>query len=73
MHWSTQTITTVGYGDVGAKTIPEIIISLFWMLFGVGFYSFIIGNFASIIQSNDQISASLEKRIRNLAHLTKQA
>ena len=43
------------------------------MLFGVGFYSFIIGNFASIIQGNDQISASVEKRIRNLAHLTKQA
>mmetsp|Transcript_26543 Transcript_26543/g.40540 ORF Transcript_26543/g.40540 Transcript_26543/m.40540 type:complete len:249 (-) Transcript_26543:2024-2770(-) len=73
MHWATQTITTVGYGDIGAETISEIIISLFWMLFGVCFYSFIIGNFSSIILSNDQIAASIEKKIRNLSTLNKKA
>lgn len=69
MHWAIQTITTVGYGDVGAETVPEIIISLFWMLFGVAFYSFIIGNFSSIISSNDQMGAVIEKKIRNLGFL----
>ena len=43
------------------------------MLFGVGFYSFIIGNFSSIISGNDQISATIEKRVRNLANLTQKA
>jgi len=57
MHWATQTVTTVGYGDTGAVTMTEIIISLVWMLFGVAFYSFIIGNFTSIITGNDHISA----------------
>lgn len=57
MHWATQTVTTVGYGDIGAVTGPEIVISLCWMLFGVAFYSFIIGNFISIITGNDQMSA----------------
>ena len=39
-YWSMQTLTTVGYGDFGAKTTSEILLSLFWMLFGVSFYSF---------------------------------
>lgn len=63
----------MGYGDVGAETIPEIIISLFWMLFGVGFYSFIIGNFSSIISGNDQMGAILDKKINNLWSLSQKS
>lgn len=73
MYWSTQTVVTVGYGDIPAFTSSEIIISLFWMVFGVGFYSFIIGNFSSIIQSNIQIQASIQSKIKSLAELTKKA
>ena len=59
MHWATQTVTTVGYGDVGANTEQEILLSFVWMLVGVAFYSFIIGNFSSIITSNYALQQSV--------------
>lgn len=55
MHWATQTVTTVGYGDIPANTVSEIFLSLIWMLVGVIFYSFIIGNFTSIIAGNTEL------------------
>jgi len=54
MYWACQTITTVGYGDVAAKTKEELLLSFVWMLVGVGFYSFIIGNFSTIAASTSE-------------------
>ena len=55
MHWATQTVTTVGYGDIPAYTNSEIIFSFIWGLLGVLFYSFIIGNFTSIISNQNMV------------------
>jgi hyperpolarization activated cyclic nucleotide-gated potassium channel 2 len=43
---------TVGYGDIPAKTMGEMLLALMWMIFGSGFYQFLIGNFTSIIKNN---------------------
>lgn len=61
MYWAFQTVTTVGFGDVPALTVSEKILALFWMAFGVGFYSFTVGNLTSIIASLD--AQSLEIRV----------
>jgi len=66
MHWATQTVTTVGYGDVRAITNEELLLSFVWMLVGVGFYSFIIGNFSTIVTSNSQLLSSVQYRVSTL-------
>jgi hypothetical protein len=63
MHWASQTVTTVGYGEIPALTATEIGFSYVWMLFGVIFYSFTIGNFASIIASEGQNDEKVQARI----------
>jgi hypothetical protein len=55
MQWSTETVATVGYGDMPARANIEKIITLFWMFFGVGLYQFIIGNYTSIITNNEHL------------------
>lgn len=49
MYWAFQTLTTVGYGDMQGKTMEERVFSVLWILFGVAFYSFTIGNLQSIL------------------------
>ena len=73
MHWATQTVTTVGFGDIPAYTVPEICLSLVWMLVGVIFYSFIVGNFTSIIAGNSELQQSIKYRINGLADLSRRA
>jgi hypothetical protein len=53
MYWVFQTLTTVGFGDIGAGTYTEKVIALIFMIFGAGFYSFTIGNLSSIISAMD--------------------
>lgn len=73
LYWSTQTVITVGYGDMPAVTPVEMGLCLIWMIFGVGFYSFIIGNFSSIISGNIEEQASLQNKIKSLISLAKLA
>jgi hypothetical protein len=54
VSWALQTLTTVGYGDTTAYRQEERLLALSWMICGVGFYSFTIGNLASIIEAIDK-------------------
>ena len=48
-YWSFQALTTVGYGDIPPKTLLERTFANVWMILGVGFYSFAIGNLSTIL------------------------
>ena len=62
VYWSLQPVATVGFGDFGADNTSELFLSLVWMIFGVGFYSFVIGNLTSIIASDNANSENLYVR-----------
>ncbi|CAK59622.1 unnamed protein product (macronuclear) [Paramecium tetraurelia] len=48
-YWAIQTVTVIGYGDIAAQTSFEFFLQIFWMLIGVGFYSFTIGDITCIL------------------------
>ncbi|CAD8163042.1 unnamed protein product [Paramecium octaurelia] len=47
-YQSTQTITTIGYGDCSQSIKYEY--QILWLIIGVGFYTFTIGDFAYMMQ-----------------------
>ncbi|CAD8182016.1 unnamed protein product [Paramecium pentaurelia] len=47
-YQSTQTITTIGYGDYAQSIMYEY--QILWLIIGVGFYTFTIGDFAYMMQ-----------------------
>ena len=63
INWALQTLTTVGYGDINAYLMEERALALIWMIFGVGFYSFTIGNLAGIISAIDVRAAHLQAKL----------
>lgn len=62
-YWAFQTLTTVGFGDIPPKTFLERIVSISWMIVGVGFYSFTIGNLSTILANMDKKSAVLKNKL----------
>jgi Ion channel len=49
LYWCLVTFSAVGYGDILPGTTIEFFIAICWMIFGVLFYSFMIGTLASIL------------------------
>ena len=53
LYWTYTTISTVGYGDISPKTGTEKVMAIILMLFGVCFFSFVIGTLSSILSRMD--------------------
>lgn len=53
IYWAVATICTVGFGDIHAYNDTERIVCIFWMFFGVGFYSFTVGSLSSLLGALD--------------------
>jgi hypothetical protein len=65
-HWSIQTLTTVGYGDISAGNQIERVICTFWMIFGVLAYANSIGTIISILTEFDKENEELDFQLSKL-------
>ncbi|KAL4505482.1 hypothetical protein ABPG72_002544 [Tetrahymena utriculariae] len=63
IYWCLQTLATVGFGDIHASNSAEIVFSISWMIIGVGFYSFAIGQISKMFTNSESRKQKLTNSI----------
>lgn len=63
LYWAFTTLTTVGYGDIVAQTIPQMLYAGGTQVIGVAVFGYILSNVASIMGRSD---AAREHHMDNL-------
>lgn len=70
-YWGFQTFTTIGYGDIFPILDLERIIAIIYMIFGVVFYSFAIGNLSKLLVAMDQRGFEFKQLLNNFSEFAK--
>jgi voltage-gated potassium channel len=63
IYWAFTTLTTVGYGDIAAKSVAQMLYACVVQVVGVGVFGFILSNVASLLSRMD---AAREHHMDNL-------
>ena len=71
VYFVLTTIATVGFGDIVAYTMLERCYAICLLSIGVGFYSYAISNFSTMMSSTDRKNLYLSQRLDALADLVK--
>ena len=63
MYWAFSTLTTVGYGDVSARTPQEQAFSMMMMLTGVSWYAIVVSSMSSIMSTFDSQNKAIRDKM----------
>jgi len=66
LYWSVMTLTTVGYGDITAKTTGERVLFTISMILGGSCYAYIVGTLTQIIVQGDETFNEFQQRMDTL-------
>ena len=61
LYWSTMTLTTIGYGDVGPANAIEMLFIVVAMLVGAAVFSFIVGTCCTLVEGLDKLGLSFQE------------
>ena len=63
MYWAFSTLTTVGYGDISARTPQEQAFSMMMMLTGVSWYAIVVSSMSSIMGTFDAQNKAIRDKM----------
>ena len=58
-----MTLTTIGYGDIGPRNVPEYVFVIFSMMIGAAFFSFVLGSCVSLVEGLDAIGIQFQEQL----------
>ena len=68
-YWSIMTLTTIGYGDVTAKTPGETLLSILAMACGAGVYAYLVGAICDLLTNTDPVRVKFNQKMDGLNNL----
>ncbi|MBI4261359.1 MAG: cyclic nucleotide-binding domain-containing protein [Actinobacteria bacterium] len=66
LYWAVITLATLGYGDITPDGTAQRLYAVLVAVLGVGVYSYVIGNIATILANRDPAKADYLRRLEQL-------
>ena len=66
LYFAVYTLTSIGFGDITAQTVPEFYVILVLMVLSSVFWAYVIGNFCNIMATSDLFGIEFKQRMDEL-------
>lgn len=67
LYFTVTTMTTVGFGDIAARTENSQVFAIFAMVVGVSVYAFVMGNVTTFLRNDDHFQSQMKEKKRALS------
>ena len=69
LYWTFTTLSTVGYGDITAKSSPERLLNCFIMLVGASLFGFVVTAVSALVTNLDASEARIKAYVNEVRRL----